>query len=86
MNNKKLKINAKNEKREIRFSDLVKLCLISETLIISEISPIFSGQYMEKTVEESVFKLILSGKDDDELEACGDPKIYKNKLKGKELV
>ncbi|MCB4791970.1 MAG: hypothetical protein LHV68_08790 [Elusimicrobia bacterium] len=80
---KKMSVNARNEKRIISFRDIANLCLINEELIISTISPIYSGQVINKTVEESVFKLILSGKDDDELESLEDPKIYKNKIKGK---
>ena len=80
---KKLSVNARNEKRAISFRDIANLCLINEELIISTTSPIYSGQVVNKTVEESVFKLILSGKDDDELESLENPKVYKNKIKGK---
>lgn len=80
---KKLSVNSRNDKRPISFRDITNLCLINEELIISKNSPIYSGQFVNKTVEESVFKLILSGKDDDELESLENPKIYKNKIKGK---
>ncbi|MFA5406758.1 MAG: hypothetical protein WC307_05365 [Candidatus Nanoarchaeia archaeon] len=83
LNGRKLKINDRNETREISFRDLIKLCLINEELIISETSPIYTGNFARKTTENSVFKLILSGKDDDELESLEDPKIYKNKIRGK---
>ena len=84
---KKLKRNDRNEKRDISFRDLARFCLINEEKIISEESPVLSGQVILKTVEDSLFRLILSGKDDDELETFEDPKIFKSKVNGKiELI
>ena len=84
---KKLKINARNVTREISFRDVATLCLIDESDIISEISPIYTNNLMDKTVEESLFKLMISGRDDDGLEAYEDPKIFKSKINGRlELI
>ncbi|HUJ37132.1 MAG TPA: hypothetical protein VLW88_05595, partial [Hyphomicrobium sp.] len=46
---------------------LANLVLVSETRIIAERSPIFSGQFTAKTPEKSLFKLLLSGIDDSAL-------------------
>jgi hypothetical protein len=80
---KKLKFNAKNVKRIISFRDCARFSLISESRIITKESPIYSGQYSSRTVEESFFRLLLSGIDDDELESIEDPKTAKNKIKGR---
>lgn len=80
---KKLKTNDRNETREISFRDLARFCLITEDKIISDESPVHSGQFTLKTVEDSLFRLILSGKDDDDLETFEDPKMFKSKVKGK---
>ncbi|MCY8789784.1 AAA family ATPase [Bacillus inaquosorum] len=50
--------------RTLSFRDLPPYFSISEDKIIKSDSPIFSGQYAKKTVEKSVFKLILSSIDD----------------------
>lgn len=56
--------NAKNDKRTLSFRDLIHLCMIDETDIIAESSAFQSEQYTEKTVRSSIFKFIISGKDD----------------------
>lgn len=43
--------------------NLVKLVLIKEGDIIKESSPIFTGQYITRTPESSLFKLLLTGVD-----------------------
>jgi DNA repair ATPase RecN len=80
---KKLKKNNINEKKEISFRDIARFCLIGEEKIITETSPIYTGQHTSTTQEDSLFRLILSGKDDDELETFDDPKLMKSKIHGK---
>lgn len=80
---KKLKKNALNDKDSLSFRDIARFCLINENKIITEDPPIFTGQYTTKTKEESLFKLLVSGKDDDELETFENPQIAKSKIHGK---
>lgn len=65
--NIQLKKNAKNGKRTLSFRDLVHLCLIDETDIIAERSAFQTEQYTERTVRSSIFKYIISGKDDSDI-------------------
>ena len=62
--NIEVKKNAQNGKRTLSFRDLVHLCMIDETEIIAEKSAFQSDQYTETTVRSSIFKFIVSGKDD----------------------
>ena len=78
-----LKVDERNTKRQISFRDIKNICMVDENLIITKNSPIYTDQNYSKTAEDSVFKLILSGKDDDELETLENPKIYKARLNGK---
>lgn len=80
---KKVIVNKRNKKREVSFRDISKICLVDEEKIISEKPPIFSGQYTDKTVEEAIFRLILTNKDDDDLETFEDPKVFQNQVKGR---
>lgn len=76
--NIQLKKNAKNGKRTLSFRDLVHLCMIDETDIIAERSAFQSEQYIDQTVRSSLFKYIISGKDDSniiQLEDSGEEKL-----------
>jgi hypothetical protein len=72
-----------NAKRELRFRDIAKLTLIDEERIITEKSPVYSGQYTEQTQEQSILEILLTGKDAKDLEQVEDVKVYAGKLKGK---
>ncbi|OQP60359.1 hypothetical protein A3860_33815 [Niastella vici] len=61
---KQLKRNAKGETRALSFRDLAHLCIIDETDIQKKGSPIETGQHLSKTLEFSLFKLLLTGVDD----------------------
>jgi hypothetical protein len=61
---KKIKTNQSGKTRTLSFRDLSWLSLIDEVRIISEESPVLSGQYTTPTAELSVFKLLLTGVDD----------------------
>ena len=76
--NIQLKKNAKNGKRTLSFRDLVHLCMIDETDIIAERSAFQSEQYIDQTVRSSLFKYIISGKDDSDIiqpEDYGEEKL-----------
>jgi hypothetical protein len=61
---KLVRTNKRGKTRQISFRDLARLTLVDEKRIISEESPMHTGQYTLKTVEESVFRLLLTGIDD----------------------
>jgi hypothetical protein len=50
--------------RALSFRDLARLTLVDEMRIISDESPVLSGQYTTRTAELSLFKLLLTGVDD----------------------
>jgi len=76
-----------NAKRELSFRDIAKLTLIDEERIITEKSPVYSGQYTEQTQEQSVLEILLTGKDAKDLEQVEDVKVVTGRIKGKiELV
>jgi hypothetical protein len=83
MAGKKLKTNGWNVTRGLSFRDLARFCLVDENRIIEKDSPIFTGQRTEDTANKSLFKLLLTGEDDESLESMGDPKIIKSNIKGK---
>ncbi len=84
---KQLKKNQWNEKKSISFRDLTKFCIIKETKIINDKSPIFDGYVTDETTNKSLFKLLLTGKDDTSLEQLENPEYGKARIKGKiELV
>lgn len=87
LNGKKLKKNNLNETRDLSFRDLARFCLVSETKIIEKESPIYSGQRTEETANKSLFKLLLTGEDDDDLERIENPDIVKSRIRGRiELI
>jgi len=83
MYGKKLKKNSLNETKNLSFRDLARFCLVSETKIIEKDSPIYDGQVIDKTMNKSLFKLLLTGEDDDELNRIENPEIKKSHIKGK---
>lgn len=65
--NKKLKKNEKGQKVSLSFRHIVKLTLVDETRIITDKSPILSGEYITATVEKSLFRFLLTGLDDSDI-------------------
>ena len=67
LDGKKVRTDADNGTRGVSFRDLCHVCLITETDIQKKGSPIETGQVVSKTVEHSVFKLLMTGVDDSAL-------------------
>lgn len=65
---KRIRKNARGETNTLSFRNLAHLCLISEGEIQGERSPIETGQHISRTLEFSVFKLLLTGIDDSAIE------------------
>jgi hypothetical protein len=66
--NARIRTNASGATREFSFRDLGIYSLVNETKIMSDSSPIWTGQYTSKTAETSVFKYVLTGVDDQALD------------------
>lgn len=86
LNGKKVRKNKQGVTREVSFRDLVRLILVDEETVISETSPILTGQYTTATPESAVFRLLLTGVDDSSLISSEDPKIAKGRQAGKAEV
>lgn len=56
--------NVSGERDGLSFRDLVKILLVNETNIQMEMSPIESGNSINRTKERSVFRLLLTDTDD----------------------
>lgn len=80
---KRVRKNKQGETRELSFRDLARLILVDEETIISETSPILTGQYTTATVESAVFRLLLTGVDDSSVVSSEDPKVAKGRQAGK---
>ena len=85
-NNRLVRTNASGKTRQLSFRDIVHLIIVTEEEIIRKYSPLRSGQFPLKTVEDSVFRLLLTGGDDASVIAAPDPKTVNAENKGKEEV
>lgn len=63
--------------------DFEKVFLIDESRIVAEYSPLGTGQVMEKTKENSILKLLLTGKDDASVKSAKKDLESKGALKHK---
>jgi len=81
---KYVRINKNNAKRELSFRDIARLTLIDEERIITEKSPVYSsGQYNQQIQEQSILEILLTGKDAKDLEQVEEAQIYHSRIKGK---
>lgn len=80
LDGKRVRKNAQNELQNLSFRNLAHLVLIDEESIIKKGSPIHSGESTQRTVQASVFKLLLTGDDDSALIAVKKPAIAKAEL------
>lgn len=69
--------NASGAKRPMSFRDLSRYCLVDETSIQSEQSPVLSGQHVSASAERAVFKLLLTGVDDSAVVEVVNPKAFR---------
>jgi hypothetical protein len=77
LRNRQVATNLSGTKRPLSFRDLSRYCLVDETSIQSEQSPVLSGQHVTATAERSVFKLLLTGVDDSALVEVIDPRTFR---------
>jgi AAA domain len=77
--NLKIRMSQAGRTRPLSFRDLARLTLVDEMRIISDASPVLSGQYSKAPEEVSLFKLILTGVDDSSVIATESRKENKAK-------
>jgi hypothetical protein len=76
---KKVQTNQRGKTRPLSFRDIARLVLIDETSVIADRSPIFSGQWVSRTVESSVFRFMLTGVDDSSVIANEAPQVLQSR-------
>lgn len=72
---KKVRTNQQGKTRLLSFRDIAPLVIIDEETVITETSPVLSGQVISQTEESGVFRLLLTGTDDSSIIALEDPKV-----------
>jgi len=77
---KKLRKNVNNELQNLSFRNLAHLVIIDEESIIKKGSPTFTGESTQRTMQSSVFRLLLTGLDDSSLIAVKKRAIAKAEI------
>ncbi|MER8473201.1 AAA family ATPase [Mesorhizobium sp. M1328] len=80
LDQKRLRKNANNELQNLSFRNLAHLVIIDEESIIKKGSPTFTGESTQRTLQSSVFKLLLTGADDSSLIAVKKRAIAKAEI------
>ena len=75
---KRIAVDANGKKRSLSFRDISRFCIVDETTIQSEGSPIQSGSPITQTAERSAFKLLLTGIDDSAIVEVVDSRTFKS--------
>jgi hypothetical protein len=81
--NKFIAVDANGKKRSLSFRDVIRFCLVDETIIQSETSPVEAGQYTTVTAERSAFKLLLTGVDDSAVVPVVNKNVFKTQTNAK---
>lgn len=80
LDRKRVRKNAQNELQNLSFRNLAHLVMIDEESIIKKVSPIYTGESTQRTMQTNIFKLLLTGQDDSALIAAKKPAIAKAEL------
>lgn len=72
----RIAVDANGKKRSLSFRDVARFCIVDETAIQSENSPVQSGQAVSQTAERSAFKLLLTGIDDSAIVEVVDRRTF----------
>ncbi len=75
LDGKQVRTNKNGKTGPFSFRDLSRLVIVDEEEVIGERSPYLSGQFILKTKERSVFRLLLTGVDDSSIIVSEDSKI-----------
>lgn len=84
LDGKKVRKNAHNETDSLSFRNLAHLCIVDETQMQAETPPALTGNYVSRTKEVSVLKLLLEDEDDSALVAV-DSKQERTRLSGAKI-
>lgn len=76
-------VDENGKTRSLSFRDLSRYCIVDETSIQAELSPACSEQYQSKTIDRSVLRFLLTGKDDSSISQVTDRKTFKAATAGK---
>ncbi|MGB7323758.1 MAG: hypothetical protein WBD31_02725 [Rubripirellula sp.] len=79
-------VNGKGKTRSVRFRDLSHLTIISEEQIIRSDTPIWFGTYQDRSVCQSIFRLLLMGVDDSSVVEQKEEKVSRAENRGKGQV
>ncbi|MES2095910.1 MAG: hypothetical protein V4459_04060 [Pseudomonadota bacterium] len=74
----RIAVDANGKKRSLSFRDISRFCIVDETTIQSEGSPIQTGSPVTQTSERSAFKLLLTGIDDSAIVEVVDSRTFKS--------
>jgi len=80
LNGKRIRKNERNQLQSLSFRNLAHLVIVDETKIIEADSPISTTEYPSRTVDASVFKLLLTGEDDSGLIAVNSRSVVKAQI------
>jgi predicted nuclease with TOPRIM domain len=86
MDGKEVRKNQRGVTRTLSFRDLRKLVVVSEQEVIRESSPLHTGQFTTRTAERSVFRLLLTGRDDSAVVAAEDRRESRVRVEAKSEV
>jgi hypothetical protein len=75
---KRIAVDANGKKRSLSFRDISRFCIVDETTIQSEGSPIQTGSPVTQTAERSAYKLLLTGIDDSAIVEVVDSRTFKS--------
>lgn len=81
LDEKQVRKNKNNVTNMLSFRDLMHLCLIDETMMQAVYPPGSTGQYVNRTKEKSIIKLLLTGEDDSGLSVISS-KMEQKLLRG----
>jgi hypothetical protein len=84
LSGRKLCKNQAGDLRNLSSRDFVEYLLISEERIITELSPIHTASYTDKTFETSLFRALLTGHDDAGIISAPVSKDEKSRIAGQE--
>ncbi len=77
LSDRKVRRNASGETRSLSFRDVAHLAFVDEESVMTDRSPLRTGQWTAETVESRIFRLLLTGEDDSSVIAQEKPAIRK---------
>ena len=75
---KRIAVDTNGKKRSLSFRDIARFCIVDETTIQSEGSPVQTSSPLTQTAERSAFKLLLTGIDDSAIVEVVDSRTFKS--------